>query len=77
MIYEFNENLRRWNRVESLQDIVDPVNDLSFAPNLGRSHHMLGVASKDLKVVSLEPQRYDFNRPCIYQQQNCACYIND
>lgn len=57
MIYEFNENLRRWNRIESLQDITDPVNDLSFAPNLGRSHHMLGVASKDLKIVSLEPQK--------------------
>ncbi|CAL8105034.1 unnamed protein product [Orchesella dallaii] len=55
MIYEFNENLRRWNRIESLKDITDPVNDLSFAPNLGRSHHLLGVATKDLKVVSLEP----------------------
>ncbi len=59
MIYEFNENLRRWNRIESLGDITDPVNDLSFAPNLGRSHHMLGVASKDLRIVSLEPQNVE------------------
>lgn len=57
MVYEFNENLRRWNRIESLQDVTDPVNDLSFAPNVGRSHHMLAVASKDLRIVCLEPQR--------------------
>lgn len=56
MVYEFNENLRRWNKIDSLQDVTDPVNDLSFAPNLGRSYHLLGIASKDLKVVSLEPQ---------------------
>jgi len=56
LVYEFNENLRRWNKIDSLTDVTEPVNDLSFAPNLGRSYHLLGIASKDLKVVSLEPQ---------------------
>ena len=58
MIYELNENLRRWTKIESLPDVTEPVNDLAFAPNLGRSHHMLGFASKDLKIVSLEPIKY-------------------
>ncbi|CAL8147114.1 unnamed protein product [Orchesella dallaii] len=56
MIYEYDENLRRWVHSESLKNICDPVNDISFAANLGRSYHLLGVAGKDLKVVSLEPQ---------------------
>jgi hypothetical protein len=58
LIYEYNENSRRWIKIESLQDVTEPVNDLAFAPNLGRSYHMLGIASKDMKIVALEPQRY-------------------
>jgi len=57
MIYEFNDNLRRWNKIESLQDVTEPVNDLAFAPNLGRSHHMLGIATRDLKIIALEPAK--------------------
>jgi len=57
MIYEYNENSRRWIKIESLQDVTEPVNDLAFAPNLGRSFHMLGIACKDMKIVALEPQR--------------------
>ena len=56
-IYEFNESSRKWIKIESLQDVTDPVNDLTFAPNLGRSHHMLGIGSKDVKIIALEPQK--------------------
>lgn len=56
-IYEFNENSRKWVKIESLQDATDPINDLTFAPNLGRSYHMLGIGSKDVKIFALEPQR--------------------
>jgi len=43
MIYEFSEALRRWTKIEGLlEDIVEPVNDIAFAPNLGRSYHMIG-----------------------------------
>jgi len=57
MIYEFNDNARRWTKIETLQDVTEPVNDLAFAPNLGRSYHLLGIGSKDLKIVVLEPQQ--------------------
>jgi len=67
-VYEFSENLRRWNKIDSLGDVTEPVNDLSFAPNLGRSFHLLAVASKDLKVVSLEPQGLDEDPPVMQMQ---------
>ena len=33
----------------------DPVHDLAFAPNFGRSYHLLAIASRDVKIVSLKP----------------------
>lgn len=57
LLYEYNENVRRWLKIESLNEVTEPVNDLAFAPNLGRSFHMLGIASKDMKIVALETQR--------------------
>ncbi|KAG0730162.1 Nucleoporin SEH1 [Chionoecetes opilio] len=54
-IYEFSANTHKWNRVESLVSVTDPVHDLAFAPNLGRSYHLLGIATKDVRVVTLRP----------------------
>ncbi|KAL5021658.1 hypothetical protein ScPMuIL_000813 [Solemya velum] len=56
-IYEYNDTTRKWNRVETIVMVTDPVHDLEFAPNLGRSHHLLSIASKDLKIVSIKPLR--------------------
>ena len=33
----------------------EPVHDLAFAPNFGRSYHLLAIASRDVKIVSLKP----------------------
>jgi len=55
LIFEYSENTRRWNRVETIISISDPVHDLSFAPNLGRSYHLLAVASQDVAIVILKP----------------------
>jgi len=54
-IYEFNESSRKWLKVEAIAGATDPVHDLSFAPNFGRSYHLLAIASRDVKVVSLKP----------------------
>ncbi len=35
--------------------VTDSVRDVAFSPNLGRSYHMLAVASKDVRVVTLKP----------------------
>ncbi|XP_076045357.1 nuclear pore complex protein Nup44A [Oratosquilla oratoria] len=58
-IYEFSENLRKWNLVETVMTVIEPVHDIMFAPNLGRSYHILGIATKDVKIITLKPLRQD------------------
>ncbi|XP_014661947.1 PREDICTED: nucleoporin seh1-like isoform X2 [Priapulus caudatus] len=55
IIYEFSEAQRKWNKVETVMIVTEPVYDIAFAPNLGRSYHMLGVGSKDVHVITLKP----------------------
>ncbi|XP_051159511.1 nucleoporin SEH1-A isoform X1 [Leptopilina boulardi] len=54
-IYEYSENGRRWTKTETLSNIVDPVHDIAFAPNLGRSFHTLAIATKDVRIITLKP----------------------
>ena len=54
-IYEYSENIRRWQLVETFSTITEPVHDIAFAPNIGRSYHVLAVASKDLRIITLKP----------------------
>ncbi|XP_074644781.1 nucleoporin SEH1-like [Tubulanus polymorphus] len=56
-VYEYNDTSRKWNKVESILSVTDPVSDVEFAPNLGRSYHMLAIASKDIRVLILKPNR--------------------
>ena len=54
-------SLRKWSRVETIMMVTDSVRDVVFAPNLGRSYHMLAIASKDVTVITLKPlMRYPF-----------------
>lgn len=55
LIYEYSDNERKWNKIEVLNNIVEPVHDISFAPNLGRSFHILAIATKDVRIVNLTP----------------------
>lgn len=55
ILFEYNENARRWNREDVISSITEPVHDLAFAPNMGRTHHLLGVASKDMKILAIKP----------------------
>ncbi|XP_019870416.1 nucleoporin SEH1 [Aethina tumida] len=52
-IYEYSENTRRWTKLETINSITEPVHDISFAPNLGRSFQLLAVATKDVRIVHL------------------------
>ena len=53
-IFEYSENTRRWNKTETIA-ITEPVHDIAFAPNVGRSYHVLAVASKDVSIYNLNP----------------------
>ncbi|XP_041984563.1 nucleoporin SEH1 [Aricia agestis] len=54
-IYEYSEASRRWTRTDCLSSVLEPVNDLAFAPNLGRSFHLLAVATKDVRIIKIDP----------------------
>ncbi|XP_066480532.1 centrosomal protein of 192 kDa [Tiliqua scincoides] len=56
-IYEYNENTRKYAKAETLMTVTDPVHDIAFAPNLGRSFHILAVATKDVRIFTLKPLR--------------------
>lgn len=56
-IYEFSANTHKWNKVETLITVTEPVHDLAFAPNLGRSYHLLGIATKDVRIIALKPAK--------------------
>lgn len=54
-LFEYSDSSHRWSKAETINTIVDPVHDIAFAPNLGRSYHILGIASKDVRIVILRP----------------------
>ncbi|XP_021006826.1 nucleoporin SEH1 isoform X2 [Mus caroli] len=56
-IFEYNENTRKYAKAETLMTVTDPVHDIAFAPNLGRSFHILAVATKDVRIFTLKPLR--------------------
>ncbi|XP_045193806.1 nucleoporin SEH1-like isoform X4 [Mercenaria mercenaria] len=58
-IHEYNDATRKWNKVETIAMVTDAVHDVAFAPNLGRSYHLLGIATKTLKIITIEPLRRD------------------
>lgn len=55
LIYEYSDHLRRWIKADTVQSATDPVHDLSFAPYIGRSYHLLGIASKNVQIVTIKP----------------------
>ncbi|XP_008523523.1 nucleoporin SEH1 isoform X1 [Equus przewalskii] len=60
-IFEYNENTRKYAKAETLMTVTDPVHDISFAPNLGRSFHILAIATKDVRIFTLKPVRKELS----------------
>lgn len=54
-IYEYNEQSRRMRPVDAFVNVMDAVHDIVFAPTLGRSFHLLAVATKNVKIIKLKP----------------------
>ena len=40
-IFEYSENIRRWQLVETFSTITEPVHDIAFAPNIGKEFNVL------------------------------------
>ncbi len=54
-VYEYNDQERNWNQVDLSFNIKSAVNDLSFAPNPGKSYHCLAVAAGEVYIYHLKP----------------------
>lgn len=54
-IHECSSSGRKWTKIATLMGITDPVHDVAFAPNVGRSRHLLAIASKDIHIVAMKP----------------------
>jgi len=49
----FDDKGNEWKQVESLGTVKEPVHDIAFAPNPGRSYHTLAIASKVLSIITI------------------------
>lgn len=59
-IFEFSGDPKKWVNIHSIVGVVfEPVHDIAFAPNLGRTHHILAIASKDVDIIHLVPEGTD------------------
>ncbi|VDM15778.1 unnamed protein product [Hydatigera taeniaeformis] len=54
ILLEYNENSRRWNLVQDIVDIKDPVYDVAFAPSMGQSYQVLAVGSEILLILLIK-----------------------
>ncbi|CAJ0598252.1 unnamed protein product [Cylicocyclus nassatus] len=55
VIYEHNENLRKWQRVVSLRlELAFPVTDLKFSPIALADSHQLAIAAGDVHVYNIK-----------------------
>ena len=55
LVFEYSKSARKWSKVQNLTAITDKVHDIAFAPNMGRSFHVLGIASSAVQIVALTP----------------------
>lgn len=56
-IFEMSNSARKWIKIATLMGVTDPVHDIAFAPNVGRSRHLLAIASKDIHIMALNPTK--------------------
>lgn len=56
-IFFFFQTTRKYAKAETLMTVTDAVHDIAFAPNLGRSFHVLAIATKDVRIFKLVPMR--------------------
>jgi len=49
-IYEYNDNQRTWSLIKILKGHNGPINDVSWAPQMGKTKHLIASASKDKSI---------------------------
>ena len=82
MLYEYSDANRRWLKMDAISFMSEPVHDIAFAPNIGRSYSVLAVASKELKIVTLKQKKGSSNQEAAQKTSDkydirLAGYFND
>lgn len=61
LVFEYNAVKREWHQVYTIKDVQEPVNDLKFSPDVGRTYHILAVASNNLQLYKMETKLLNDN----------------
>lgn len=74
-LWEYNEHTRRWQEAEfvpgSERQHDDAIHGIAWAPNLGRSYHLLATASKDQTVRIWQLARQESGK---WHSKELACF---
>ncbi|XP_049848602.1 nucleoporin SEH1-B-like [Schistocerca gregaria] len=56
-IWQYNEKTRKWQVIVTLTGHKDVIHDIAWAPNMGKSYHLIATASRDqtAKIWQLTP----------------------
>ena len=68
-VYEYSDTIRRWQLVETFTTITEPVHDIAFAPNIGRSYHVLVSIQNSCAIFIAITHEYCY-RP--WQAESCG-----
>jgi len=70
-VWEYNQKFQKWQAVVELEGHEDNVHDVAWAPNMGRTYHLIATACKDqyVRIYKLKPSA---NKPGSYDVQLVA-----
>lgn len=77
-LWEYNEHTRRWQEAEfvagSERQHDDAIHGIAWAPNLGRSYHLLATASKGAPLLSLlNSAQASEGATAVLQKERASC----
>jgi nucleoporin SEH1 len=62
-IKKCDPNIRRWEKILTLKAHDEAITDIAWAPNLGRSYHLIATASKDgARITKIVKEKNDSYR---------------
>lgn len=80
-LHEYCDSARKWLKIDTPMIVTDSINDVAFAPNVGRSYRILAVASQDLYILNInqakEPtqnNRWDITLAAKFSDHNCPVW---
>lgn len=54
-ICEYDNECNGWFKTKSVASVKHPVHDMMFAPSMGRSFHLLAIATNNIRILMFKP----------------------